>query len=52
MSVKIRISYETEEELALVQELLRGHIKKLRLANKQTGKYKNAYADLKGRGEE
>ncbi len=46
MSVKIRISYTTDEELAGVIRLLSPVIKSYKVSRKREGKYRNAYADL------
>lgn len=47
MSVKIKISYNTDEELAGVVQLLSPALKTYKAAKKQEGPYKNAYALLK-----
>lgn len=47
MSVKIKISYNTDEELAGVIQLLSPALKTYKIAKKQEGQYKNAYALLK-----
>ena len=47
MSVKVRISYNTDEELAGVVRLLSPALKTYKVAKKQEGTYKNAYALLK-----
>lgn len=47
MSVKIKISYTEEEELAGVIQLLSPVIKSWKKSKKQEGRYKNAYAMLK-----
>lgn len=46
MSVKIRISYIEEEELAGVIRLLSPALKSYKVSGKKEGKYRNAYADL------
>ena len=46
MSVKIKISYNTEEELAGVIQLLSPVIKSYKISKKQEGQYKNAYVLL------
>jgi len=46
MSVKIRISYTKEEELAGVIRLLSPVIKSYKVSRKKEGQYRNAYADL------
>ena len=45
MSVKIRVSYTDDEELAGVIRLLSPLGKKWKVARKQTGKYKKAYTE-------
>ena len=47
MSVKIKVSYNTEEELAEVIRLLSPKVKTYKVAKKQEGQYKNAYLQLK-----
>lgn len=47
MSVKIRISYTEEEELAGVIRLLSPVLKSYKVSGKKEGKYRNAYADLR-----
>lgn len=47
MSVVIRISYSTEEELNNVLQMLSPKVKKYKKAKKQEGQYKNAYVYLK-----
>lgn len=46
MSVKIKISYNTEEELDAVLYLLSPVMKSYKIAKKQEGTHKNAYALL------
>lgn len=46
MSVKIRISYTTDEELPGVIRLLSPVIKSYKVSRKREGRYRNAYADL------
>lgn len=46
MSVKIRISYTTEEELAGVLRLLSPVLKDCRVSNNRDGRYKKAYAEI------
>lgn len=46
MSVKIRISYNTDEELAGVLRLLSPWVKSWKKSGTSKGKYRNAYADL------
>ena len=45
MSVKIRVSYTDEEELARVIRLLPPLGKKWKVARNQKGKYKKAYTE-------
>lgn len=47
MSVVIRISYSTEEELNNVLQMLSQKVKSCKKAKKQEGKYRNAYVYLK-----
>lgn len=47
MSVKIRISYTEEEELAGVIRLLSPSLKSYKVSGKREGKHRNAYADLR-----
>lgn len=46
MSVKIRVSYTDEEELAGVIRLLSPLGKKWKVSKNQKGKYKRAYGEL------
>lgn len=46
MSVKIKISYNTDEELAVVLQLLSPAIKSYKIAKKQEGAHKNCYTLL------
>ena len=46
MSVKIKISYNTDDELAGVIRLLSPALKSYKVAKKQEGQHKNAYAYL------
>lgn len=45
MSVKIRVSYTDEEELAGIIQMLSPLGKKWKVAKKQKGPYKKAYTD-------
>lgn len=47
MSVKIRISYNTDEELAGVLRLLSPCVKSWKKSGTRKGKYWNAYVELK-----
>ena len=49
MSVKIKISYNTEEELERVKELLDPDLKNCRTSRNKEGRYKKAYAELEVR---
>lgn len=49
MSVKIRISYTEDEELAGVIRLLSPALKSYKVSGKKEGKHRNAYADLHSR---
>ena len=45
MSVKIRVSYTDEEELAGIMQMLSPLGKKWKVAKKQEGPYKKAYTE-------
>jgi hypothetical protein len=45
--VKIKVSYETDQELKEVRLLLTPFIAKLKQSSNKEGKYKKAYIDLK-----
>ena len=47
MSVKIRISFTEDEELAGVIRLLSPALKSCKVSRKKEGKHRNAYADLR-----
>lgn len=49
MSVRIKVSYEHEEELAKVIRLLTPKVKSCKVAKRQTGQYRRAYINLKPR---
>lgn len=49
MSVRIKVSYTEEEELAGVIRLLSPALKSYKVSRKKEGKHRNAYADLDGR---
>ncbi len=49
MSVKIRVSFTEDEELAGVIRLLSPALKSYKVSRKKEGKHLNAYADLDGR---
>ena len=46
MSVKIKVSYEEEEELREIIHLLEPKIKSWRKAKKQKGEFKRVYIDI------
>lgn len=46
MSVKIRVSYSADAELAGVIRLLSPRIKSCKVAKKQEGEFKRAYIEL------
>ena len=48
MSVKIRVSYTDDEELAGVIRLLSPAVKSWKVAKRQEGAFKNAYIVMKG----
>ena len=45
--VKIKISYDTDKELAKVLELLQPFVKLCRKSKNDKGKFKKAYVELK-----
>lgn len=47
MSVKIKVSYTTDEELHKVIRLLSPEISSYKMANRQDGQYKRAYIVLR-----
>lgn len=47
MSVKIKISYNTDEELAGVIRILSPMLKNYKVSRNKEGQYKKAYAELK-----
>lgn len=47
MSVKIRISYTTEDELSGVLRLLSPLLKSYKVSNNRDGRYKKAYAEIR-----
>ena len=46
MSIMIKVSYESSQELAFLLELLHPFIKSCKVAKKQEGQYKRAYIKL------
>lgn len=52
MSIKIKISYNTDEELAGVVRLLSPALKDYKVSRNKEGKFKKAYADLNIEGVE
>ena len=51
MSAKIRISYETQEELQRLIDRIGSDIKKLKKSNNDQGRYKKAYIKMKEIGD-
>lgn len=47
MSVKIKISYNTEEELEKILQVLSPVLKDFKVARNKEGRYKKAYAEIK-----
>ena len=47
MSVKIKISYNTDEELEKVLKVLSPVLKTWKISRNKEGRYKKAYAELK-----
>ena len=47
MSVKIKVSYQKEQELQIILQLLRPVIKSYKAADRQQGVYKRAYIEIK-----
>lgn len=47
MSVKIKVSYQKEQELQAILQLLRLVIKSYKAADRQQGVYKRAYIEIK-----
>ncbi len=47
MSVKIKVSYQKEQELQAILQLLRPVIKSYKAADRQQGVYKRAYIEIK-----
>ena len=47
MSVKIKISYTSNEELARILQALSPVLKDYKVAKNQEGKYKKAYVEVK-----
>ncbi|MDO5540870.1 MAG: hypothetical protein Q4F83_12515 [Eubacteriales bacterium] len=48
MSVKIKVSYQTPQELESILKLLRPAIKSAKIKKGQQGAYKKAYIEIKG----
>ena len=48
MSVKIKISYNTDEELEQIRKLLAPIFKDIKVARNKDGRYKKAYTETKG----
>lgn len=51
MSAKIRISYETQEELQRLIDRIGSDIKNLKKSNNDQGRYKKAYIEMKEIGD-
>lgn len=47
MSVKIKVSYQKEQELQAILQLLGPVIKSYKIADRQQGIYKRAYIEVK-----
>lgn len=47
MSVRIKVSYEHEEELAKVIRILTPEVKSCKVAKKHDGQYRRTYINLK-----
>ena len=47
MSVKIKVSYQKEQELEIILQLLRPVITSYKAADRQQGIYKRAYIEIK-----
>lgn len=47
MSVKIKISYQKEQELQTILQLLKPVIRSYKIADRQQGVYKRAYIEVK-----
>lgn len=47
MSVKIKVSYQKEQELQIILQLLRPVIRSYKIADRQQGIYKRAYIEIK-----
>lgn len=45
--IKIKVSYETEKELAYVLSILRAYMKHYSVAERKEGRFKKAYIVLK-----
>lgn len=46
MSIQIRVSYQTPEDLQLVLHLLGDKVRKYKVSRNQEGKYRKAYITL------
>lgn len=46
MSVKIKISYNTDEELEQIRKLLSPVFKNIKISRNKEGRYKKAYAEI------
>lgn len=45
--IKIKVSYESEEELQKLVSLIQNEASKIKLSNNDKGRYKKAYIELK-----
>ena len=45
MSIKIKISYNTDEELEKIRKLLSPMFKEVKVSRNKSGKFKKAYAE-------
>ncbi len=52
MSVKIRVSYESLEELQKVIDCLGPEVKRYKIAGQQRGRFKQAYVEIKDTGKQ
>ena len=45
--VKLKVSYEKDEELIALKKVLRGKVEKMKISKNNEGQYKKAYIFLK-----
>ena len=50
MSVSVRISYSTDEELRKILKILSPVLKECKISKQNKGPYKKAYAEIKTQG--